>query len=101
MIYFLCLLFRNPTTRTTKNAVGMVAKTRKTSLSFFARANAVKIPNIPTNMKYHPYPCIMFSIVFFEVLLCSVGRIVPQGDTLRPIRLTLKYFPAGRRYPGS
>jgi hypothetical protein len=46
----------------------MVARIRKISLSFFALANAITIPNIPTAKKYNPYPFSDCSPLF--VLMC-------------------------------
>src|SRR5918996_705771 len=91
-LYSLFLLFRSPANRTTKNAVGTVARIRNTSVSFFALANAITIPKIPTAKKYHLYPFfILFSI---EVLMCCrvFVRRVPAlcEDATQPTRLTWK-----------
>jgi len=100
--YFFLLFLRNPATRIVKKAVGMVAKTRKTSRSFFALARAVVIPSIPSNKKYHPYPCILFSSVL--VMYYDAGQAFRLTDAMRgglSIRLTWKYFLSARRYRGS
>jgi hypothetical protein len=72
----------------TKNAVGMVARMRKISLSLFALAKAITIPNIPTAIKYHPNPFFMlFSIVVFDVLLCR-SRLQRDKEVSQATSLT-------------
>jgi hypothetical protein len=70
---FLPLFLKNSAPRTTRKAVGMVARIRKISRSLVARAKAVTIPKIPTAKKYHPNPFMLFSIVFLDVLRSKSG----------------------------